>query len=307
MPVSRSTSGAGRIRAIWFGMRCEFTRRAIASAIEDGTVVPTVVVLPSGPKPLGAGWPEPPLDRWLRERGVAIIEVDRLVDGDHRTVFGAVEEHRVEVGIGACFPYRIPASLRAVMPCGAVNIHPSLLPRLRGPEPVFHTFRQGLAETGVTIHVMDDGWDSGPILAQERVVVPERGSATEFEGALAHLGGSLLGGVVRAWCEGEIEPVPQDEGAASWAPVPGERERTVSAGLTMAQNARFVRACGPILAQDADTGELVSVVDAITADTREITQLRADRRLVRTRCRDGDLWLVRHAPQELPTESGWTI
>ncbi|HYH13392.1 MAG TPA: formyltransferase family protein, partial [Thermomicrobiales bacterium] len=284
-----------------------FTKRAMTGALARGGVEATVVVLPRAPKPLGAGWPEPPLDRWLRERGAAIVEVDRLEGSDLDALVDAIDSRDVALGVGACFPYKIPATLRAALPRGALNIHPSLLPALRGPEPVFHTYRQGLTETGVTIHLMDAGWDSGPVLAQERVVVPEQGRADDFEAALARRGGEMLGVIARPWCDGTIDPVPQDEAAASWAPLPSDRDRVIPADLRTSQAARFVRACGPLLARDGDTGELVPVIDVIDQHQRDFEGFRASQRLVRTTCSDGDLWLLRHTHREFIRDSGMTI
>lgn len=307
MPVSRSTSKRDTVRAIWFGMRCAFTQRAITGAMDNGTVEPAVVVLPRAPKPIGTGWPEPPFDRWLRERDVEIVEVDRLAGSDLTAVLGSVERHGVDIGVGACFPLKVPASLRDALACGALNIHPSLLPKLRGPEPVFHAYRQGLEETGVTLHVMDDGWDSGPILAQERIPLPEHGRSDDFEGMLAQLGGAMFGDIATAWCAGSIEPMAQDDAATTWAPVPGDEDRVIPDDLTVSRASRFLGACGPLIAQDADTGELVPVADAIAGNHGDFERLRAAHRLVRIRCTDGELWLVRHTRQELVANSGLSI
>jgi methionyl-tRNA formyltransferase len=284
----------GSIQSIWFGMRCEFTRQAISGAGDPpGTVEPVAIVLPRAPKPRGAGWPEPPFDRWLRERGIAIIEVGRLAGRDLAVVRDAIEGHGLTLGVGACFPFRIPASLRSALPCGVLNIHPSLLPMLRGPEPVFHAYRLGLAETGVTVHLMDDGWDSGPVVAQERVPIPETGSAAGFEAKLARRGGQMLAAVAPRWRLGDLAPVPQDESEATWAPVPDEGDRTVPADLTAFRASRFVQACAPLLATDADTGEIVPVEDVVAPNRSDCATLRSDRRVVRMRCRDGELWLLR--------------
>lgn len=307
MPVSRSTSKRGSVRAIWFGMRCAFTERAIAGTMENGAVDSAVVVLPRAPKPIGTHWPEPSFDRWLRERDVEIVEVDRLAGSDFDAVLGAAERHGVDIGVGACFPRKVPASLRESLACGALNIHPSLLPKLRGPEPVYHAYRQGLDETGVTIHVMDNEWDSGPILVQERSPLPEHGRSDDFEGMLAQLGGAMFGDIATAWCAGSIEPVAQDDAATTWAPVPGDEDRVIPDDLTVSRAARFLGACGPLIARDADTGELVPVADVIARDHGDFERLRAARRLVRMRCTDGELWLVRHTRQELVANSGLTI
>jgi methionyl-tRNA formyltransferase len=73
----------------------------------------------------------------------------------------------------ACFPYRIPDTLLRVPDKGFLNLHPSLLPDLRGPVPLFWTLRLGMADTGATLHRMDAGFDTGNILAQHPVRLPD--------------------------------------------------------------------------------------------------------------------------------------
>jgi methionyl-tRNA formyltransferase len=276
------------VRSIWFGMRCAFTQAALEGALETGGVLaPVAIVLPRGPKPAGPGWPEPRFDRWLRERGVAVIEAGGLSGRDLAAVEGVAQTHDIALGVGACFPWKIPAALRALLPCGVVNIHPSLLPVLRGPEPVFHAFRLGLAETGVTVHLMDEGWDSGPVIAQERVAIPAGDRAESFEAALAHRGGLMLAGIASRWCEGTITALPQDPSGASWAPVPDRADLHLSETLTVDQARRFVVACGPLTATDADSGRRVDVDGIATSETGA----PPGQPVIRVRCRNGDLWL----------------
>lgn len=293
MPVS--TQPDDMVRSIWFGMRCDFTREAMSGAMELGsTVKPAVVVLPRSPRPASPGWPVPPFDRWLHEREIAVVEVGRLAGPDLVSVHEAIQEHRVTLGVGACFPMKVPASLREALPGGVLNIHPSLLPQLRGREPVFHAYRQGLVETGVTVHLMDDGWDSGPILAQERIAIPDEGRAEQFEATLARIGGRRLGALARRWQGGEMLAIPQDDAAASWAPAPSGHDLAVPSNLTVTQVTRFINACGPLSIVDAATGEAVLVREAVPAGSNS-SALRKHRNEHVVECRDGVV-LLRQEP-----------
>jgi methionyl-tRNA formyltransferase len=296
MPVSGQPP-ADAIPTIWLGMRCDFTRAAIEGALAVGGVVPAAVVLPRGPKPLGAGWPEPPFDRWLGELGGVVIEIDRLASDDLAAILATVRERQIVLGVGACLPWKVPAPLRDRLPGGVLNIHPSLLPALRGPEPVFHAYRLGLAETGVTVHLMDDGWDTGPVLARERQPVPGGVRAEAFEAALARSGGRLLAAVASGWLAGTVPATPQDDAVASWAPVPTARDRVIQEKMTVSQVTRFLDACGPLLAWD--TGGAMIRVDAVVAVSPPGGEgLRADRIGIPVRCRDGVAWLRRYREGE---------
>jgi methionyl-tRNA formyltransferase len=124
----------------------------------------------------------------------------------------------------SCFSRFIPPALLAIPHLGAVNVHPALLPDNRGPEPLFWTFRLGQEMTGVTIHLLDAHLDSGPILIQERLVVPEGISYAELEQQAAELGGALLVRAVADLSSGQAHPWPQDESQSSYHPYPSNRD-----------------------------------------------------------------------------------
>jgi methionyl-tRNA formyltransferase len=77
-----------------------------------------------------------------------------------------------DIAVVCCYPRRLPMNLVKTAQCGGINLHPSLLPKYRGPEPLFWLYRHGERCTGVTIHRVDSGLDTGPILAQESIDVP---------------------------------------------------------------------------------------------------------------------------------------
>src|SRR6266536_191528 len=101
-------------------------------------------------------------------------------------------EYQPETICVACFSKRIPRDILDIPRLGCLNVHPSLLPANRGPEPLFWTFREGNQRTGVTIHLMDEGMDTGPIVAQEALEIPDGISYTQLEAQCAELGGKLL-------------------------------------------------------------------------------------------------------------------
>jgi methionyl-tRNA formyltransferase len=141
-----------------------------------------------------------------RERGVAARAAVKLTDED---TLAFVRQAQPEVIAVACWPRLVPSAFRGLASL-AVNVHPSLLPDNRGPAPVYWTLRLGYPTTGVTVHVLTDRADAGPILAQREVPVPAGISAEELELQLAELGGQLLAHAH------EGEPQPQDESRATY-------------------------------------------------------------------------------------------
>jgi methionyl-tRNA formyltransferase len=98
---------------------------------------------------------------------------------------------------------------------GALNLHPSLLPRHRGATPIPATILAGDTETGVTLMRMDEGLDTGPIVAQERVGLDGSETAPGLEAQLETLAGDLLDRSLGPWIRGELRPRAQPEAGAT--------------------------------------------------------------------------------------------
>ncbi len=98
---------------------------------------------------------------------------------------------------------------------GALNLHPSLLPRHRGATPVPATILAGDETTGVSLIRMDEGIDTGPLVAQARTPLGPDETAPELEARLAELGASLLGASLDGWLRGKLPAEPQPEEGAT--------------------------------------------------------------------------------------------
>jgi len=127
----------------------------------------------------------------------------------------------------ACFSKRIPRDILDIPRLGCLNVHPSLLPANRGPEPLFWTFREGDQRTGVTIHLMDEGMDSGAIVAQEVIQIQDGISYSELEEQSAELGGKLLAQSVWDMYNGVAELATQDETKSSYHTFPSDNDFVV--------------------------------------------------------------------------------
>lgn len=127
----------------------------------------------------------------------------------------------------ACFSLRITRSILDIPRLSSLNVHPSLLPAHRGPVPLFWAFRQGLRQTGVTIHLMGEGMDTGDILAQSVIEIPDGMSYAELELRCAARGGELLATTVWELYEGRASPVPQDETRSTYQSFPSDEDYLV--------------------------------------------------------------------------------
>lgn len=124
-----------------------------------------------------------------------------------------------DVIVVAAFGLILPPEVLSIPPHGCVNVHASLLPRWRGAAPVPAAIIAGDEVTGVTIMLMDEGVDTGPILAQREEPIFPDDTAASLGGRLARLGAELLVETLPRWVRGEITPRPQDETEATYAPM----------------------------------------------------------------------------------------
>ncbi len=114
----------------------------------------------------------------------------------------------------------VPQEMIALAKFGGINYHPSLLPKYRGGSAINWAIINGETETGVTIHFIDEGVDTGPILLQEKVVIsPDDTVKSVYFNKLYPLGIEMIAKAVKQIREGRANPIDQDESNASFQPV----------------------------------------------------------------------------------------
>ena len=110
----------------------------------------------------------------------------------------------------------LPAEVLEIPRFGCLNLHPSLLPRHRGPSPVPGAILSGDDTTGVTLMLLDEGMDSGPIIAQRARDIRPEDDAEKLTADLFHDGAALLSETLPAWLSGEVDARPQDDALATF-------------------------------------------------------------------------------------------
>ena len=138
--------------------------------------------------------------------------------GDEAEISLKIAEFEPQLVICSCFPWRIPASLLAIPQHGWWNLHPSLLPAYRGPDPLYWQQQAGETRTGITLHQMDEEFDTGPILAAATVTL-NLAHLRESEQQLGAEGGSLVVNALQELMAGRLAARPQNEAGASYQPL----------------------------------------------------------------------------------------
>ena len=162
-----------------------------------------------------------PVSRQKRDLEIGPIahayHIPVILPGKDEDLFSKLQKHRTEVAVLVAYGKIIPQPVIDLFPKGIINVHPSLLPLLRGPTPVETAILEGLAETGVSLMRITSKMDAGPVYIQKKV--PLKGNETKFQ--LAHklnqIGADLLAENLAGILDGALEPLPQDETQASYS------------------------------------------------------------------------------------------
>jgi len=202
------------------------------------------VVLTRAPRPGGRGnRPIPtPVAAAARRLGLPLREVETVKEG---AGFEALQEARPDVLAVVAYGEILPKAVLDLPSEAPVNVHFSVLPKLRGAAPVQRAILEGLDVTGVTTIRMDEGMDTGPILLQAEDSIRPEDNAGSLGDRLAQLGGRLLVETLDALAAGTIEEREQDDAAATYAPKPKRGDRVIDWSQPAEEIVRLVRALSP--------------------------------------------------------------
>ena len=226
-----------------------------------------VVTAPDRPAGRSKALSPTPVAVRAREMGVPVLQPARVRAAEAVSEIAALTP---DLGVLADYGQIIPPALLELPARGILNVHPSLLPRHRGATPVPATISAGDAEGGVTIIRMDDGIDTGPIIAWSRWPLEGREHAPALEALSAIEGAALLRDTIPSWLDGTASASPQSsEGASVTRPFRREDGR-LDPARPARELERQVRANEPWPGTFVDTGiGRVAVLAAGVAETRD--------------------------------------
>jgi methionyl-tRNA formyltransferase len=188
----------------------------IARATAEVSDLVAVVTQPDRPKGRGRELSPPPVKVWAEAQGIPVHQPQKLRDGKLAELLAAYEP---EVAIVAAYGRILPQDLLELPRRGCLNVHASILPKYRGAAPIQWAIANGEAETGVTLMQMDEGLDSGDILAVETIPIGPDETGGSLHDKLAELGAELVRKRLPEFFEGKLTPEKQDESRATLAPI----------------------------------------------------------------------------------------
>jgi len=200
----------------------DFAVPSLAALLEAGARVPLVVTRVDKPSGRGLDLSVTPVKRLAVERGLAVFQPKGLKDP---ATWEPIREARPDVIVVAAYGRILPPEVLSIPPrlpggaYGCVNVHGSILPRHRGAAPIQRAVLGGDSRTGVTLMAMDEGLDTGGILAVAETPITQDDTAASLFDRLASIGAALLVANLPAVLDGARTPVAQDETEATLAAI----------------------------------------------------------------------------------------
>lgn len=201
----------GAMRAIFMGTP-GYAIQVLEALLNSEHEVVGIYVAPDRREGRGLRLTAPPVKRYALKNGLEVKQPKSLRTPEEQKQLVALGP---EIVIVAAYGLIIPANILDVPPYGFLNIHPSLLPKHRGPSPVATAILRGDEKTGATIMLLNESVDGGPIIKQVSINIDEADTTNTLTGKLFFIGAQMLTGVLPAWTRGDITPVPQNETLAT--------------------------------------------------------------------------------------------
>ena len=207
-------SSARKLRAVFMGT-APFSLPTLRSLADTEEVI-AVITQPDRPRGRGQEVAPPPAKGLALDLGLPVLQPERVKDPHF---IAQLEALKPDVIVVAAFGQILPPAVLDLTPLGCINVHPSLLPKYRGAAPINWAIIDGEPKTGVTTYLMDEGMDTGAILLAREVEIGADETAQELGEQLAALGGELAKETIQGLKEKGLQPTPQDEKEATYAPL----------------------------------------------------------------------------------------
>jgi methionyl-tRNA formyltransferase len=229
------------VRIVFMGSGA-FAIPCFEELLDSGHDVAALVTQPDRQKGRGKALAPPPLKPIAEARGVRVLQPRRVREGEAQEALRRLEP---QLQVVVAFGQILPRSVIDLAPLGTVNVHASLLPKLRGAAPIQWAIANGETRTGVSTMLIDEGLDTGPVLLQRQLTIHPEETAADLEPRLARLGADVLAETVRGLSDRLLEPTPQDHERATLAPLLKKEDGRIDWAMPAPQIACRVRGFHP--------------------------------------------------------------
>jgi methionyl-tRNA formyltransferase len=225
-----------KLRIVYFSSRPSDLTNLVAGSLQEAGAEVLLLVMTPGPRARRT-------DAYKDVVMNKLPGIDILVTNHIDRLATMLRELAPDLIFVTGFPWRLPAELLALPRLGSINVHPTILPRYRGPNPLFWMLMNGEKEAGMTIHRMDAEFDTGPILAQATMPIDPDWYIEDLAANLGSLAPRVIPQAFAAVLAGEPGR-PQPTEGASYAPLTTEADRKLDWNRPASQLRNQVRAWG---------------------------------------------------------------
>ena len=218
----------------------DFAVGTLRSLAEAGHEITLVVSQPDKPKGRGHAMVPTPVKVVAEELGIPVFQPVKI-----REAKDVLEKTEADVCVVAAFGQIIPASILHMKKYGCINVHASLLPKYRGAAPIPGAVIDGEKESGVTIMQMDEGLDTGDMLAKAIVPLDEKETGGSLFDKLSEAGGRLCVETLAKLEKGEITPEKQGESPTAYASMLDKKMGNIDWNKSAVVIERLVRGLNP--------------------------------------------------------------
>lgn len=234
--MNNSEKKAGTPRFAFFGTP-EFAVTILDELERAGFLPALVVTTPDRPQGRGLTLTPPPVKAWAQKHNIPTLQPEKLGDD----FLYRLRTSDYQLFVVAAYGKLIPKAIIELPRHGALNVHPSLLPKYRGPSPIEAQILNDDREVGVTIMRIDEKMDHGPIVTSNKVRVASESwplRASELGEMLFRTGGKLLVDTIPKWVAGEMTPVPQSHQQATYCSLIAKEDAELEMKNGMPTNTR---------------------------------------------------------------------
>jgi methionyl-tRNA formyltransferase len=241
----------------------QFAVPALKALLASPHTVTGVLTQPDRPKGRGRQLTPSPVKQVALDRGLEVLQPATLRDAAGRSAVAALTP---DVLVVVAYGQILPADILSLPRLGCLNIHASLLPRWRGAAPIQRAILEGDTQTGVTLMQMDEGLDTGGILAVHPVPIGPRDNSESLHERLAKAGAEALVGVLDGLATQTLKARPQPTAGVKYAQKLDKSEAQIDWGQSAERISRQVRAFNtwPV-AETVFAGEQLRIHDAYAA------------------------------------------
>ncbi len=229
------------LRIVFFGTP-EFAVPSLRALLDGEDEVVGVVCQPDKPSGRGHKLATSPVKDLATAHALPVLQPPKLRTEDALT---PLRELQPDLIVVAAYGKILPPSILTLPRLGCINVHASLLPKYRGAAPIQWAILRGETVTGITIMQMNEGMDTGDILLQRETPIGDDETYGELQTRLADLGAAALRQALSSLKRGELHPRPQDDAAATAAPMIQKEDGRIDWSRRAIDIARAVRAYNP--------------------------------------------------------------